>query len=37
MNIINKIPTWMALSIIVGCLLITGTMDYNDQIMGVVK
>ena len=37
MDIINKIPTWLALSIIVACLLITGTMDYNDQIMGVVK
>ena len=37
MNIINKIPTWAALSIIVVCLLIVGTMDYNDQIMGVVK
>jgi len=37
MNIINRIPTPVALLIIVACLLITGTMDYNDQIMGVTR
>ena len=37
MNLINKIPVSIAILIIVACLLITGTMDYNDQIMGVTR
>jgi len=37
MNIINRIPAPVAILIIVVCLLITGTMDYNDQIMGVTQ
>lgn len=32
MNIINRIPTPIAILIIIGCLLAVGTMDYNDQI-----
>jgi hypothetical protein len=32
MNIINRMPTWVSLLIITGCLLTVGTMDYNDQI-----
>ena len=32
MNIINRIPTPIAILIIIGCLLAVGTMGYNDQI-----
>jgi len=37
MNLINKIPVPIAILIIVGCLMISGTMEYNDQIMGVAR
>lgn len=37
MNLINKIPVPIALLIIVGCLMLAGTMEYNDQIMGVTR
>lgn len=32
MPLINKIPTWLAVTVLVACVLLAGTMDYNDQI-----
>jgi|TARA_R110002012_G_scaffold55454_3_gene141575 hypothetical protein len=35
MNLINKIPTWLAVSIITACLLVSGTIEYNLELQQI--